>query len=93
MSAENVEAILTRATRDAEFRQLLLRRPVAALAGYELTDAEIAALSGLIHESFDPHTARLEQRLSQSAPSVGDALSKLSSAAGDSHSTFDKTVF
>lgn len=94
MSIENVEAILTRATREPEFRQLLLKQPVAALAGYQLTDDEIAALSGLIHENFDAHSARLEQRLSQSAPSLNNSrLSDLSSAAGNSHSTFDNTIF
>ena len=93
MSIENVEAILTRATREPEFRQLLLKQPVAALAGYQLTDDEIAALSGLIHENFDAHSARLEQRLSQSAPSLNSRLSDLSSAAGNTPSTLDTTIF
>ena len=93
MSIQNVEAILARATAEPEFRKLLFTRPVAALAGYELTEAEINALSSLIHEGFDPRTARLETRLSTSAPSLNGALSDLSSATGNHHATFDSTIF
>ena len=91
MSIQNVEAILARATNEPEFCQLLFKQPVAALAGYELTDAEIASLSSLIHEGFDPHSARLDTRLSQSAPSLNGALSELSTVTGNTHSTFDDT--
>lgn len=39
---QRVEAVLTRAAEDIEFRTLLLRDPDAALAGIELEDAERA---------------------------------------------------
>ena len=89
MSMETVAAVLMRATREPEFRQRLLQQPAEALAGYDLTGDETAALSRLTHETFDAHAAGLETRLSQSAPSMGGALSDLSSAAGNTHSTLD----
>jgi hypothetical protein len=93
MTVQSVEAILARATSEPEFRRLLFEQPVAALAGYDLSEAEINALSSLIHESFDAHQARLERRESNSAPSLNGALSELSSATGNTHATFDTTLF
>jgi hypothetical protein len=64
MSAENVYTILQRAVNEPEFRGLLFRSPDQALAGYELGEAEAAALRGLTPENFDTLRGDLEQRLS-----------------------------
>lgn len=40
-----VSEVLTRAASDVGFRELLLRNPAAALAGYDLSDDDRAALS------------------------------------------------
>ncbi len=53
MSQKELEAVIGRAIVDQEFRMELFANPTAALAGYELTEAEIAALRMVDAESLD----------------------------------------
>jgi hypothetical protein len=48
-----------RAVTEPEYRALLFSDPATALAGYELTGEEIAALKGLAPESFDALASEL----------------------------------
>lgn len=65
MSAETVKTIIGRAAAEPEFRGLLFRDPPAALAGYDLAEAERAALTGLNAENFDALAGELEPRVSR----------------------------
>lgn len=65
MSSPNVQQAIRRAVTEPNFRQLLLRDPGLALAGYDLTEAEVAAITTLKSESFDGPAAELEARLSR----------------------------
>ena len=60
-----ITEVLGRAMSDAAFRTQLLAAPEQALAGYDLTDEQRTALSGLTAEGFDAFAADLEQRLSK----------------------------
>jgi hypothetical protein len=53
VSQRELEAVIGRAILDQEFRMALFANPTAALAGYELTEAEIAALRLVDAESLD----------------------------------------
>ena len=66
MSAETVTTIIARAVAEPEFRGLLFRNAPAALAEYDLSDAERAALSGLNAENFDALAGEMETRMSKS---------------------------
>ena len=66
MSQEQVQDVVGRAVADPAFRTVLFNDPNQALAGYDLTDAEIAALRGLTPEQFDADAADLESRISRS---------------------------
>ena len=77
MSAETVRQIISRAVAEPEFRGLLLRQPAEAIAGYDLSDAELVALRNLTPESFDAVAAGLEQRLSKSGLGMGEQSTKL----------------
>ncbi|MBI4670320.1 MAG: hypothetical protein HY741_01455 [Chloroflexi bacterium] len=66
MSAENVTTVIRRAVAEQEFRAALFQNASAALSGYELTDEERAALSGLTAENFDALAGELEARMSKS---------------------------
>jgi hypothetical protein len=66
MSIESVQNIIGRAASDATFRALLFRDPGQALAGYDLTDAEIVTLRNLTPEAFTSGIADLEARISRS---------------------------
>ena len=63
---ENVQKVVARAAAEPEFRGRLLRDPGQALAGYDLSEAEVTALQSLKPEAFDSSTTDLEQRLSKS---------------------------
>ncbi len=67
MSAETVTTIIGRAVAEPEFRTALFADPAAALAGYDLTEADRAALTGLNAESFDAMAGELEARISKGA--------------------------
>jgi hypothetical protein len=66
MSQEQVQNVVGRAVADPAFRTLLFNDPNQALAGYDLADAEIAALRGLTPEQFDAAAGDLEPRISRS---------------------------
>ena len=53
MSQRELEAVIGRAIMDQEFRMALFANPTAALAGYELSEAEVAALRWVDAESLD----------------------------------------
>ena len=53
MSREALEAVIGRAVIDEEFRLALFADPDATLAGYELTECELAALRTLDAENLD----------------------------------------
>ena len=53
MSQRELEAVIGRAIVDQEFRMELFANPTAALAGYELSDTEVAALWSVDAESLD----------------------------------------
>jgi len=67
VSAETVITIIRRAAAEVEFRAALFADPAAALADYDLSAAERAALTGLTAESFDALAGELEARRSKSA--------------------------
>lgn len=69
MSAEAVHQVLERALGDAAFRELLASDPDAALAGYDLTDAERATFG-----SGTARVERLEERVSKNDLSAAFAI-------------------
>lgn len=60
MSSEQVQAIVDRAMAEADFRELLARDPLAALAPYDLTPEERATFgSGTAKaEALEPRVSR-----------------------------------
>jgi hypothetical protein len=68
MSQETVEAIIGKAVLDAEFREALLANPDEALAGYDLTEEELAGLKELDAESLNAMAGSLDERVSKFAP-------------------------
>ena len=65
MSAEIVTTIIRRAVAEPEFRTALFQNAAAALAGYDLADAERTAPTGLAPENFDALAGELEARVSK----------------------------
>lgn len=65
MSQRELEAVIGRAIVDQEFRMELFADRAAALAGYELTEAEVAALRSVDAESLDACAFGVAQRLAQ----------------------------
>ncbi len=65
MSAETVTTIIRRAAAEPEFRTALFQNAAAALAGYDLDEAERAALTGLTAENFDALAGEMETRISK----------------------------
>ncbi len=63
MSRQALEAIIGRAILDAEFRIALFADPDSALADYELTEVELAALKSVDAESLDACSAGFKQRI------------------------------
>ncbi len=59
MSQQALEAIIGRATLDTHFRELLFADPDQALAGYDLTREERAALLAIDAETLDAFAERL----------------------------------
>ena len=66
MSKEAVEAIIGKAVVDSEFREALFANPDEALAGYELTEVEIAALKAVDAETMESFAGSLDERISKS---------------------------
>lgn len=63
MSQRELEAVIGRAILDQEFRMSLFANPTAALAGYELSEAEAAALRLVDAESLDACGSGLARRI------------------------------
>lgn len=68
MSQQAVETIVGRAVLDAGFRSALLGDANAALAGYDLTGEESAALKAMNVEALESFAGILDQRISKSVP-------------------------
>ena len=66
MSYAALSHIVARAVSESAFREVLFCAPAEALAGYSLSAAEVACLSGLTAETFDVLKADLDERLSRS---------------------------
>lgn len=65
MSREAVEAIIGKAVTNSEFRQSLFANPDEVLAGYELTEDEMAALKSIGVESLESFAGSLDERISK----------------------------
>jgi hypothetical protein len=63
MSQRELEAVIGRAILDQEFRMALFADRAVALAGYELTEAEVAAVRMVDAESLDGCAMILEGRI------------------------------
>jgi hypothetical protein len=66
MSKEAVESIIGRAVVDSEFREVLFADPDRALAGYDLLEAEVAALKAIDAEAMESFAGSLDERISKS---------------------------
>jgi hypothetical protein len=66
MSQQAVQSIIGKAVLDAGFRSTLFADPDSALAGYELSDAEMAALRTVDAESLELAAGSLDERVSKS---------------------------
>lgn len=62
MAKEALELVIGKALLEASFRAALLADPDQALAGFELTKAEKAALKHLDGETLDALAASLEEQ-------------------------------
>lgn len=65
MSQERLQAIIGMAVTDREFREGLLSHPLAAVAGFDLSDEERAVVASIRAKSLEQFAARLELRLSK----------------------------
>jgi hypothetical protein len=65
MSKEAVEAIIGKAVVDGRFREALFTDPEEALAGYELTGEEVAALKAMDREGIESFAGALDERISK----------------------------
>lgn len=74
MSIENVQAIIGRALKEPDYRELLFNEPDKALEGYDLTKEEAAALKGLEREQFDAVAGELEERVSRAGMPGSDRM-------------------
>ena len=68
MSQQAIETILGKAVMEDEFRSTLFSDADSALAGYDLTAAESAALKGMDVEALENFAGVLDQRISKSIP-------------------------
>jgi hypothetical protein len=65
MSKEGVQAVIGKAVTDSKFREELFANPDQALSGYELTEAEIAALRNVDAETLESFAGTLDERISK----------------------------
>ena len=65
MSKQAVESILGKAILDGEFRAALFADPEEALAAYELTEMEVAALKAIDVETLESFAGTLDERISK----------------------------
>jgi hypothetical protein len=71
MSKESVQAIIGKAVLDNEFREVLFANPDQALAGYELTEVEVAALKAIDAETMESFAGTLYERISKALIAAG----------------------
>jgi hypothetical protein len=71
MTQEAVQAVIGRAVMDAAFRQALFADPAQALAGYDLSADERAALQTLDAEQVAAFAGALDQRISKGKVLMG----------------------
>ncbi len=81
MSKEAVQAVIGKAVTDSKFREQLFASPDEALSGYELTEAEIAALKSIDSESMEVLAGSLDERISKAF--VAGWAAGLSAAGGE----------
>jgi hypothetical protein len=62
MTIAALSAVIARAVREPEFREVLFQDAAAALDGYPLSAAETAMLTGLTAETFRSLAAELDRR-------------------------------
>ncbi|MGD2164137.1 MAG: Franean1_4349 family RiPP [Anaerolineae bacterium] len=65
MSKEAVQAVIGKAVTESEFRELLFANPDEALEGYDLTEAELAALKSVDAETMESFAGALDERISK----------------------------
>ena len=92
MSLGVVQKILGRMVAEREFRILVFTDPDKALAGYDLTEAEIKTLKGLSREKFDAAAANLDERVSMSpmASSLDDVQQTVKKAGAQPDDVLDQ---
>jgi len=83
MSKEAVEAIIGKAVVDSEFRETLFANPDEVLAGYELTEVEIAALKAVDAETMESFAGTLDERISKAFHAGGGGWSLKSLWGGE----------
>jgi hypothetical protein len=74
MSRQALETAIGQALLDEEFRLALFANPDAALAGYELTAAEVAALKTVDAENLDACANSLGRRVLRTLKRTGGGL-------------------
>jgi len=65
MSAKGLNQVIAKAITDLKYRELLFSSPDEALAGYDLTKEETAALKTLDRSTFDAVAKEVEMRVSE----------------------------
>ena len=65
MSREAVEAIIGKAVLDSDFREELFANPEEVLAGYDLSEEEVAALKAIDAETMESFAGTLDERISK----------------------------
>lgn len=65
MSKEAVQAVIGKAVTDSKFRDALFANPGEVLGGYELTEAEVAALKSIDAETMESFAGSLDERISK----------------------------
>jgi hypothetical protein len=65
MSKEAVETVIGRAVLESDFREALFASPQEALASYELTTEEVAALKTIDAETMETLAGTLDERISK----------------------------
>ena len=74
MSKEALQSVIGRAVTDAQFRNTLFANPESALAGYDLTPAEITSLKAIDAETLDQMAGDLDDRMSKVSLPMIDSL-------------------
>ena len=65
MSQQSMQAIIGKAIIDTAFRQRMFSDPETALADYELSDGEVAALRAIDFETMECCARTLDDRISR----------------------------